>query len=427
MSSWTPFRRLSLALVIAAALTAIAGAAVAGAYSTAPGYTASDYATGLPSAPCCQWGPIGVAFDHSDNLYVTDAADGNLYRFQPGGGRAADARLSAQPIAGGPAGLAVTRDGGLYAALGGAGSVVQLDPGTGAVTATIVSGLPCATGLAADPVSGDLFVSVNGCGSAIWRISIHGSSGVATPYATGIENADGLAFGGDGTLYAAAAGSIVAIDGTSSASPGSHRTIGAVPNSDGIAYAPATVSHGPYLVVNRTDGAVTRLNLSDGSTSDIFEGGSRGDFTAVDSNGCLFATQSDRIVRIARDVGCVLIPTTPAAGGLPLAKVTTTVLNSAKPACAAAGRLTLRLSQSGRVRLRSAVIYVDHRRVRSLGARGVTRPVVLTHLPARAFTVEIVARTASGKTLRSSKRYTSCKAAKRKGAAKKRTSRRSGR
>src|SRR6185369_15149398 len=46
---------------------------------------------------------------------------------------------------------------------------------------------------------------------------------------------------------------------------------------------------------------------------DIYTGGSRGDFVTVGPSGCLFATQSDRIIRITKSDGtCSLTPTNPA-------------------------------------------------------------------------------------------------------------------
>src|SRR5947209_19481421 len=100
-----PIRRPALLLML---LLALLLPARAHAYTTAGGYRAQDYATGFADLSCCGWGPIGVAFDQSDNLYVADSADGNLYRFQPGGGQAGPAtRVSQKPIPGNPKGLAI--------------------------------------------------------------------------------------------------------------------------------------------------------------------------------------------------------------------------------------------------------------------------------------------------------------------------------
>ena len=114
-------------LIAGVALLGLPGAA--GAYTTAAGYVASDYATGFPENTANDWGPIGIAFDQSDNLYVADAADGNIYRFQPGGGTASDAtRVTSSPIPGNITGLVVSSDGDIFVARYAAGDVVQVSP-----------------------------------------------------------------------------------------------------------------------------------------------------------------------------------------------------------------------------------------------------------------------------------------------------------
>lgn len=286
----------------------------ASAYSTAAGYVASDFATGFLSSQGFGWGPIGVAFDQSDNLYVTDTADGNLYRFPRGGGQASPATLIGN-IGERASALVVTADGLLYAARLASSDVVQVDTVSGRVLRTVASGIKCPTGLAVDPVTGDLFVSQNTCGTTIFRISSYRSGpGTVTEYAS-LANVDGLAFNADGTLYAESAGTIYSIGGTSSSAPGVANMMASVPKADGLAFG-ATAPGGrlPFLVANRLDGVVTRVDFTgpQPTTSDIFSGGSRGDFAAVDSNGCLYVTQSDRIVKIApTGRACGLAPSTP--------------------------------------------------------------------------------------------------------------------
>jgi hypothetical protein len=286
-------------------------------YSAAPGYAAHDYATAFPSQSDGR-GPIGLAFDQVDRLFVIDVANSQLYSFLPGGGQASSAtQVSHAPIPGLPAGAAVSFDGRLYATRYGAGDVVELDPSTGTVLRRVASGLQCATAIAADPISGDLFVSQNLCGSTIFRISNFAvGPGTVTPYAS-VQAVDGIGFGNDGTLYAESAGEIVAISGLTSPHPGTETRLAFVPHADGMAFGlPPGPGGAPYLIVNRLDGVVSRVDLtrSPGVTSDVFTGGSRGDFAAVDSHGCLNVTQSDRTVQItAADGSCNLVPTTPGA------------------------------------------------------------------------------------------------------------------
>jgi hypothetical protein len=410
--------RLGSRFALALTLALFALPPIANAYTAAPGYTARDYATGLPSLSCCHWGPIGVAFDQSDNLYVADSADGNLYRFQPGGGSAADARVSQSPIPGTPKGLAVTPDGRLYLAREHAGDVVELDPATGKVLRTVASGLRCATGLAADPVSGDLFVTQNRCGSVVWRISgFAGGPGKEAWYAV-LRNyccLDGLAFDADGTLYAEGAGHVLQIAGTSSSTPGAAREIAYAPNADGMAFGAHARGHGlPFLAVNRNDGIVTRIDVTrtPPSSTNILTGGTRGDFAAVDSHGCLYVTQSSSIVRMTGPNGsCPFSPSTAGRVPLPgliLEQLAPSPSATSKLVCTRLRRIVLRLRQRGRVRLRSAVVYVNGRRVKTVRGGRVTRAITLTRLPRASFTVKIVGRTTRGRKLAATHSYRNC-------------------
>jgi hypothetical protein len=131
-----------------------------------------------------------------------------------------------------------------------------------------------------------------------------------------VPNVDGLAFDRHGTLYAASDGTVYSIPGTASAEPRAGTPIAQVPGADGLALgaSPSDATR-QFLVANRIDGIVTRVDLGSqpaAGQSNILTGGTRGDFAAADSHGCLYATQSDRLVRIApADAACQLIPSTP--------------------------------------------------------------------------------------------------------------------
>jgi sugar lactone lactonase YvrE len=404
--------RHGLALAIVGVLSfALPGAAAA--YTTAPGYQAGDYATGFPEKAANAWGPIGIAFDRSDNLYVADAADGNVYRLQPGGGTASAAtRLTPSPIPGGITGLVVSSAGEVYLARYNTGDVVQLDPGTGQVIRTIAS-VPCATGLAIDPASGDLFVSENDCGSTIYRVSDYSTGpGTVSSYASA-PGVDGLAFDQSGSLYAESEGHVLRISGTASSSPGAISNLATVPHADGLAFGAHGSGQPPFLVANRNDGTVTRVDFGQGSPaeSDIFSGGSRGDFAAVDSHGCLYITQSASVVRIGgTGQACAFEPTTP--GPAPRVALAVTASKrgggSSAKACVRIQALSLRIRQQGRVRLRSATVYVNGRSVKQLKGARVTATFVLTHLPKSSFTVKIVAITTRGRQLVTTKHYANC-------------------
>jgi hypothetical protein len=291
-----------------------------------------------------------------------------------------------------------------------AGDVVQVSPGTGQVIRTVAS-VPCATGLAIDPISGDLFVSQNSCGSTIFRVSDYSSGpGTVSSFASA-HGVDGLAFDQSGTLYAESQGHVLRVTGTNSASPGTVTSMATVPRADGLAFGAHSTGQPSYLVANRNDGVVSRVDFGAGapSQSDIFSGGSRGDFAAVDSHGCLYVTQSDSVVQIrGSDSSCGFEPTTP--GSAPSARVivASAVQRPAGSACTRIQSLRLSLRQQGRVRLRSATVYVNGRRVKQLKRGSVTKPFVLTQLPSSAFTVKVVAVTTKGATLVNTKQYSNC-------------------
>jgi hypothetical protein len=169
------------------------------------------------------------------------------------------------------------------------------------------------------------------------------------------------------------------------------------------------------VVANRTDGTVTRADLTSNPIThqDIFSGGSRGDFAAVDSRGCLYITQSTSVVRIRpTDHSCDLSPST--AGPPPPPGVTIDVLPSAPAAnlrrvgCVARRSLVFRIRQRGRVRLRSAAIYINGKRVKTVRGRALTGRIVLRRIPRGRFTLKVVARTTKGKKLTTRKRYRNC-------------------
>jgi uncharacterized repeat protein (TIGR01451 family) len=207
------------------------------------------------------------------------------------------------------AGLAWDKNGRLYMARRDHGDVIEINPANGDVVRTVAGSMPCPVGLATDPISGDLFVSNNFCGGgAIMRITGFGSGpGVARPYA-GSQDADGITFAPDGTLYAASEDSILRIDGTNTTTPGKVSEFARVTNADGIAYAPATPTDDEYLVVNRTTGEIDRVDF-DGRINPIVTGTSRGDLVTVGPDHCIYATLQDRILKLGPATGaCFFAP-----------------------------------------------------------------------------------------------------------------------
>jgi uncharacterized repeat protein (TIGR01451 family) len=195
-------------------------------------------------------------------------------------------------------------------------NLVEINPSNGTQVRTVVSRLACPVGLATDPLSGDLFLSNVFCiGGGIMRITgFQNSTGTARVYAAG-QDADGIAFGPDGTLYVAAKDQILRIAGTNSPTPGAVTQVAAVPTADGIAYAPATATSGAFLMVARNDGEIDRVGVDDGSVTPVVTGATRGDLVTVGPDQCMYADLEDRVIKIGPATGSCAFATTGGGGG----------------------------------------------------------------------------------------------------------------
>ena len=271
----------------------------ASAMEVAPGWKVETYATGFESygpQANSDVGPIGVAFDASGNLLTTVPKTDALYRIPPGGGHAPNHRV--RDGYGMPGGLAFDRDGRLYLARRFKADVIEISPTDGHYIRTVASGLTCALGLATDPVSGDLFVSTNFCqGGGIFRLSNFADGPATVSRYAGGADADGITFGPDGTLWLASHNEILRVDGTNTSTPGRVTKFADLPNTDGIAVSPATDNREQFLVVARTDGNITQVDM-DGTKTDVVTGASRGDLVTVGPDRCMYVTVSNEILKV---------------------------------------------------------------------------------------------------------------------------------
>jgi hypothetical protein len=375
---------------------------------------ASRFATGFPSFNGV--GPIGLGFDGGGRLFVT--ARDNLYRFGAQGGGADANRVNRSSI-GQLAALAFGKGGALYAVRRNTtrrGEIIQLDPTDGTVLRVVASGLPCPTGLAVDPRSGDLFVSSVWCTDRVLRISGRRS----TPYVTGVH-VDGITFAPDGTMYVAHSAdgqgyNISSVTGTGAANPGSRTPLAKVPNADGIAIATtdAVTGRPPFLIVNRTDGTISRVDLQSSGhpTADVMTGGSRGDLVAVGPDGCLYATQTDEVLKLsAPDGSCVAVGLAPT--GVPIeppAAAFVRVVGGASKAtsCRTNRSLRVRFRAPGGIRVERARLYVGRRLARTVSGRGLQRGVTVFQLPQTKFTLTIRATTKTGRKVVVRRKYRAC-------------------
>ncbi len=285
-------------------------------------FAVSQFATGFLSpqfAGLC-FGPTGMAFDSSGNMYVATYFEGNVYKFGPSGGAAGSAnRITTSPYASTDqlSGLAFSKDGQhLYMARqfgGGGGDVVEISLTDGSIIREVVGGISCATALATDPISGDLFVSQpctppTGSNNIVRIINPQAVSPSTSIYASPGQSSD-LTFAPDGTLYTTSYNAgfgnlyIASISGTNSMTPGTVTYL-AIDNNAASAVVPAfnpiNVSAPQFLLLNRILNDVAELDLTKMPpvTSEALTGGSQGLYMKTGPDGCAYATQSDRIIRI---------------------------------------------------------------------------------------------------------------------------------
>lgn len=384
----------------AAIATSLALAATASAQPNSLSVT--SYATGF-AVSSQGVGPVGIALDSQSRLFVLDSADGWLYRFDPPGGVASPStRIGTAPLSANPGGLAFDDRGHLYAARYGEGDIVQVDPNTGATLRTVAH-LPCALGIAYDAVSDSIFAS--SCAPRISRISnVQAGGSAVSTYATLAHDADGIAVAPDGTVYAVEGGGAVdRIDGLAASNPGHVTKLATVIRSDGISIGR------DFLLLNRTNGIITRLPLNGGAAQDLVTGGTRGDFSAVGPDGCLYATQTNRVVLVTDlDGSCTNLG---GPGGLASTTPATAVKGNDLPAaqgCIDRRRFVFHLHHGpGTTVVRVNVFVNGKRRVHARGKD--IKTVTLKRLPQKKFRVRVVSVHSNGSTLISTRTYRGCK------------------
>jgi hypothetical protein len=296
--------------------------------TAAPGFAVTTFASNFPLDCFSPKAPIGLDFNANGTLFVGDVNDGSIYAFGPQGGTAGPATLIGRiPSSFGAAlaGLTFTKDGRLYVGMNNGAKILEVNPATGAVIRVVANTPGDPLDMHVDPLSGDIFFSTF---DGIYRLTNFANGpGTVTLFSQG-GFTDGFIFAPDGTIYEkAGTDGIFRVTGTNTPNPGTATQIAfVVGGADGIALEqnPAAASK-PFLYVNRNDGIITRIDLSAAPPSvfncndpgapctNIFTGGSRGDFATVSPQGCLYATQSDRVIKITKADGtCSLLPSNPA-------------------------------------------------------------------------------------------------------------------
>lgn len=260
---------------------------------------ASDFATDFPVVGTT--GPIGL-LDDGTNFFATDNANGDLYKFPAGTGGSA---TTAQSAPDGLFGLALS-NGVYYGTRFGVGTVFTFDPSTLATTPTNIT-LPCGgLGIAGDPLSSDLYVNTI-CGLYRVQNPTSASPTVSLFSTTVTDEFDGITISSDGQQFW-----VADISGTDSPGVLEFNRTGALvadvpdpsgPDGIGIALNGATagsINVSGNVFVNNNDGTMWRIDTNNSdATSTVASGGTRGDMATVGPDGCLYATQTDRIEKMS--------------------------------------------------------------------------------------------------------------------------------
>jgi LPXTG-motif cell wall-anchored protein len=244
-----------------------------------------DYLTGFPNFGI---GPVGTRVE-ATRAFAVDFANGITYRFPAAGGNVSDPGVVSfnNGLNGG-----LTKLGNTYYAViqgGSDGGVWTMDPDTLHLV-TKVTGFPPGVGnfrdVIANAVTGELWVSGS---NGVFRFN-PSAAPVSLTQVTNLDT-DGLGISGDGkTMYGASAGNVVYFFNATTGAELNHVTVGH--GIDGIA------TSGDDIYANSNDGTIERIDHTTLALTVVASGGSRGDFVTVGPDGSLYATQSDRVVRL---------------------------------------------------------------------------------------------------------------------------------
>lgn len=307
--------------------------------TAAPGFTLTPFANGFVAKNFfysgVNWGgcpgATNPAFDSAGTGYVTDFADGNIYKFDSTGGAVTNGNVLAN-LGLTISQLAFGKDGNLYASRTATGSgnssgnVIQIDPSTGAVIKVLASGLKCPSAPAVDPLSGDLFFTgiCYGGGTddpALYRITNPSSSSpTLTTYATLPSTPNGtVTFAPDGTIYVvsgytATEGSIIRVAGTNTPSPPVMTTLSGINSDFWVTLAAAQSNGAAKSLLVASDGALKLVDITTTPfTTTVLATGTGLSSGTIGRDGCLYMTAHNSILKLVPSSGgCGFNPTNPA-------------------------------------------------------------------------------------------------------------------
>ncbi len=283
---------LSLAC-IAAAQSAHATGLTLTSTGIADGFSLSTFVDGFQTGS--NIGPLGVTFLSNGNVMVDDFVNGGIRIFTDTDGQHAGDVSPSQTYGGnGPIGL-TTLNGSVYVA-DRPTTVYKLN-NDGSIASTITTSIAGPTGIANDGTN--LFVDGNG-GASGGLYMVNPTTHAVTTIANG--SFDGLTVDAvAGILYAESNNHIYGYRISDFALISDTGALAGNEGLDGVAIGRGTLAGNLYI--NTNSGTFYQFNIATSALTLLANGGSRGDFVAVDSNGSLLITQSDRIMRLTPSAG----------------------------------------------------------------------------------------------------------------------------
>ncbi len=281
----------------------------------AAGFSLTTFAAGFPQTKD-RIGPLGITFPGSTVLVTDYPGHVRVFPTDADNQVAGSTSPSVLPTAlyrGGDAAGLATLNGVIYMTQQATGQVIRVNAdGTPYASNTFVASMPTATGIAADPVSGHLFVT-SASGSGTGRIyEVDPATNTSSIWPQTFTIPDGITVSADGkTLYvvvnaASDSDNVVAFDVATRTQIWDYNATAAhtvISEMDGLALGYG--SRSGFIYANANDGKVWQIALPGGTSPPgtatlIASGGSRGDFVAVDTSGqgALMLVQSDRILRL---------------------------------------------------------------------------------------------------------------------------------
>ncbi len=305
--------------------------------TAAAGYALTPFANGFFTQNLffgnVNWGCSGASnptFNTTNSVYVANFATGDLFQFGLDGGVVSTGnKLSSlgltlgQPTFG--------KDGRLYATHGATtgnfttGDIVEIDPETGAQLRVVAGNLTCPSSLSVDPLSGDLFFdnACTGAGSddpSLFRVRNPGSTTPTVEVYATLPTTMGngaMSFAPDGSIYVVINyfgnpnAPLVRVSGTDQPSPPTITTLSGITSNYWVTVGEAQPDGSAKSLIVLASSGLALVDLTTNTSTPLTNGGIGSGVIGPD--GCLYATATDTIYKLAPSSGgCGFAATNPA-------------------------------------------------------------------------------------------------------------------